>query len=198
MSCGRTSPALLLLALTAVCLLLVAAVRAEPVLIARKGLLNTQAVKDRDVAVSIDIFNVGTSAAHNVKLQDGSWFEPTTAGAFELVNGLASAAWSSLPAGGNISHTFVIRPTEVAVNVDVRPALITFFDAENKETKSVYSTESMLFEIYPFSTIAIGTSVNYVEWATFVGIAAATTLPAVLLWSSSASRAVSSLNKKQK
>jgi Translocon-associated protein beta (TRAPB) len=98
MSQGRYSTGVVVAVLAAVCLLLMATVSAEPILVARKGLLNVQAIKDRELVVSIDVFNVGTSTAYDVTLQDASWFEPTTSGAFELVTGLASASWSSLPA----------------------------------------------------------------------------------------------------
>jgi hypothetical protein len=37
--------------------------------------------------------------------------------------------------GGNISHSFVIRPTAVAMNLNVRPAVVSFFDSENKQTQ---------------------------------------------------------------
>ena len=75
-------------------------------LLASKTILNNFIVQNKDVSVVYKIFNVGSSAAYNVALNDTSF--PNTE--FKVVKGKSSVQWSSIPPNGNVTHVLVLQP----------------------------------------------------------------------------------------
>jgi len=115
--------ATVVLVAVAVVVATVAEVRAEerPVLLAQKSLLSSDLVLNRESVVVVRIFNVGTAAAADVQLRDDSFSDDR----FNVSSGLTSARWDRLPAGANVSHTFVVVP-RVAGDWSNAPARVSY------------------------------------------------------------------------
>ena len=75
-------------------------------LLASKTVLNQFIVQNKDLSVVYKIFNVGSSSAYNVALNDASF--PATD--FKVVKGQSSVQWSSIPPNGNVTHALVLQP----------------------------------------------------------------------------------------
>ncbi|KAL1420918.1 hypothetical protein MTO96_004289 [Rhipicephalus appendiculatus] len=91
------------------CLLLVHAAEEEVTearLLVQKRILNKFLVEGKDIIVDYNIYNVGGSAALDIKLSDNS-FNPAY---FEVTSGLLSFKLNRLAPGSNVTHTVVIRP----------------------------------------------------------------------------------------
>merc|ERR1711966_458635 len=68
-------------------------------LLIQKSILTNRPFAGKDCPVRYRIFNVGQSAAYDVKFED-EW----SAEEFETVSGLASGSWSTIPPGANVSY----------------------------------------------------------------------------------------------
>ncbi|XP_065306580.1 translocon-associated protein subunit beta isoform X2 [Dermacentor albipictus] len=91
------------------CLLLVHAAEEEVTearLLVQKRILNKFLVEGKDIIVDYNIYNVGGSAALDIKVSDNS-FNPAY---FEVTSGLLSFKLNRLAPGSNVTHTVVIRP----------------------------------------------------------------------------------------
>lgn len=75
-------------------------------LLASKTILNQLIVENRDLTVLYKVYNVGSSSAFNVALNDVSF--PTSD--FKVVQGQSSIQWSSIPPNGNVTHVLVLQP----------------------------------------------------------------------------------------
>ena len=67
---------------------------------------NKYLVEGQDVVVRYSLFNVGSAAALNVRVQEGGF----GAGDFDIVAGKADFTLDRLAPGANASHTLVVRP----------------------------------------------------------------------------------------
>ncbi|EFO96885.1 hypothetical protein GCK72_022198 [Caenorhabditis remanei] len=75
--------------------------------LAHKQPLSTYAVENMDFVLEYGIYNVGDKPAQKVTLDDRHSF-PTNS--FEIVKGLLHVHFEKIPAGGNVTHSVVIRP----------------------------------------------------------------------------------------
>ena len=75
-------------------------------LLASKSILNSLVVENKDLSVVYKIYNVGSSPAFNVMLNDESF----GADDFNVVRGQSSVQWSSIPPSGNVTHVLVLQP----------------------------------------------------------------------------------------
>merc|ERR1712000_461475 len=128
--------------------ILVASVAASPMLIVRKKILEYPAYVSRDVTVTFRLYNVGTSDALNVELQDVGYdkLEQWTAHV-----GSHKATWKAIPAGTNVTHTFVIKPKRATEKSDPYysyPAVATYAASIEGERLTAYSNDVGAFHIY--------------------------------------------------
>ena len=75
-------------------------------LLASKTILNHFIVENKDLTVLYKIYNVGSSSAYNVVLNDVSF----PASDFKVVKGQSSVQWNSIPPSGNVTHVLVLQP----------------------------------------------------------------------------------------
>ena len=75
-------------------------------LLASKTVLNQFIVQNKDLSIVYKVFNVGSSSAYNVALNDASF--PATD--FKVVKGQSSVKWNSIPPNGNVTHVLVLQP----------------------------------------------------------------------------------------
>uniref|UniRef100_A0A1D2AJ96 Translocon associated protein subunit beta n=1 Tax=Ornithodoros brasiliensis TaxID=888526 RepID=A0A1D2AJ96_ORNBR len=78
----------------------------EARLLVQKRILNRFLVEGRDIIVDYNIYNVGGSAALDVRIADNSF----GAADFQVVSGMLTMKVDRLPPNANLSHTVVIRP----------------------------------------------------------------------------------------
>ena len=83
-----------------------AELEARAKLLASKTILNQVIVQNKDLTVVYKIYNVGSSSAYNVALNDVSF--PTSD--FKVVKGQSSVQWSSIPPNGNVTHVLILQP----------------------------------------------------------------------------------------
>ncbi|WP_411026736.1 hypothetical protein, partial [Salmonella sp. s54395] len=60
----------------------------------------------KDVTVLYSIYNVGSSAAFNVKLSDETFPDAD----FKVVQGQLSVQWERIAPGGNVTHSVILQP----------------------------------------------------------------------------------------
>uniref|UniRef100_A0A8C4Q0K7 Translocon-associated protein subunit beta n=1 Tax=Eptatretus burgeri TaxID=7764 RepID=A0A8C4Q0K7_EPTBU len=75
-------------------------------LLCSKTLLNKYAVEGQDLTVQYTIYNVGSSAALDVELNDDA-FHPEQ---FGIVSGMLNVKWERIPPASNVTHSVVLRP----------------------------------------------------------------------------------------
>eukprot|EP01125_Pyxidicula_operculata_P004589 TRINITY_DN172_c0_g1_i1.p1 TRINITY_DN172_c0_g1~~TRINITY_DN172_c0_g1_i1.p1 ORF type:complete len:184 (-),score=46.83 TRINITY_DN172_c0_g1_i1:126-677(-) len=148
-----------------------ATTQAGPSLIVRKGfgLSETTLVPTvgKDLVVTLEVFNVGDSSAYEVVVED-DW----AADRYELVSGLFSAKWDEIPAGGNVTHVFVVQPTRAGEFRTVR-AVARYADAD-KYTYTSFSTHLFEWRVYDLNEVDKRTGAHLKEWFIFLILSAVT------------------------
>ncbi|KAM3319507.1 translocon-associated protein subunit beta isoform X1 [Capsicum chacoense] len=107
-----------------------------PFVVARKkaSVLKLKSGAER-VSVSIDIYNHGSLAIHDVSLADDSW----STDIFEFVAGNTSNSWEKLDAGSHVSHAFELESKEKTTYYSA-PAVITYRIPTKSKLQVAYST----------------------------------------------------------
>uniref|UniRef100_A0A0C9R613 Translocon-associated protein subunit beta n=1 Tax=Amblyomma americanum TaxID=6943 RepID=A0A0C9R613_AMBAM len=171
----------------ALCLLLVHAADEEATearLLVQKRILNKYLVEGRDIVVDYNIYNVGGSAALDIKVVDNS-FHPQH---FQVTSGLLSFKLNRLAPGSNVTHTVVVRP--------LTPGRFNFTSAEvsyrtsedSQEIQYAHTAEPGEGGIIPVRDFDRKFSPHVTDWLAF----AVMTLPSLgipfLLWFNSKSK----------
>ncbi|WOL02554.1 hypothetical protein Cni_G11273 [Canna indica] len=110
------------------------------------------------VAVTIDLYNEGSSTAYDVSLSDDSWPQDT----FELISGSTSKTWERLDAGSSVSHTFVLESKAKGV-FHGTPAIIKFRIPTKSALQEAYSTP-----IPPLDVLADKPPEKKFEWVRYL------------------------------
>ncbi|XP_028771341.1 translocon-associated protein subunit beta [Neltuma alba] len=135
--------ALALFASSLLCSSLAGASSDVPFILAhKKATLNRLKSGAERVAVTIEIYNQGTSTAYDVSLTDDSW--PNDA--FNVVSGSMSKTWERLDAGGILSHTFELEATQKGV-YSGEPAVIKFRVPTKAALQEAYSTPILPLDV---------------------------------------------------
>ncbi|XP_040061137.1 translocon-associated protein subunit beta isoform X1 [Ixodes scapularis] len=177
----------LLLSLSCLCLCLVQGADEEVTearLLVQKRILNRYLVEGRDIIVDYNIYNVGGSAALDVKVVDNSFGE----GDFEVVSGLLKFKLDRLPPGSNVTHTAVVRAIKYG-RFNFTSAEVTYRSSEDsKELQFAHTAEPGEGGIIAVKDFDRKFSPHVLDWLAF----AVMTLPSLgipfLLWFNSKSK----------
>lgn len=169
------------------CLLLAHAAEEEVTearLLVQKRILNKFLVEGKDIIVDYNIYNVGGSAALDIKVTDES-FHPAY---FELTSGILNFKLNRLAPGSNFTHTVVIRPLTSGF-FNFTSADVSYRTSEDsQEIQFAHSAEPGQGGIMPVRDFDRKFSPHVTDWLAF----AIMTLPSLgipfVLWYSSKSK----------
>lgn len=153
-------------------------------LLASKNILNQYLVEEKDLTVDYKIFNIGGSAALNVRLQDDSFPEAD----FTVVAGNLQVTWDRISPNMNVSHSVILRPLKYGY-FNFTAAEVSYSTSEGGDSRQVGYTSSPgeggIVNVKEFDRRF---SPHVLDWLVF----AVMTLPSLgipfLLWFSSKSR----------
>ncbi|XP_061426935.1 translocon-associated protein subunit beta-like [Lethenteron reissneri] len=149
-------------------------------LLASKSLLNKYAVEGQDLTVQYNIYNVGSSAALDVELNDDA-FHPEQ---FGIVSGMLNVKWERIAPGSNVSHSVVLRPLVPGL-FNFSSATLSYLPQEGAEVVIGHTSAPGEGGILAQKEYDRKFSPHYLDWAAF-GVM---TLPSIgiplLLWYSS-------------
>jgi translocon-associated protein subunit beta len=133
------------------------------------------------VTVSFTLYNVGTSAAHDVELNEAG-FKPEL---FTPHVGSFKANWKTIPADTNVTHTFVVKPkraTEKSEPFYGYPAVATYSATAEGPKINAYSNDVGAFHIYQRGELSKKVKSSLKNWITvFVSLLVSTGGP-LLVW----------------
>ncbi|XP_052793614.1 translocon-associated protein subunit beta-like [Mya arenaria] len=155
----------------------------EARLLASKNILNQYLVEQKDLTVEYKIFNIGGSAAQNVKLTDDSFPEAD----FEVVAGNLKASWERIAPNTNVSHVVVLRPLKSGY-FNFTAAEVSYSSGDNAGTvQTGYTSAPGEGGIVDFKEFNRRFSPHIVDWCVFAFMTLPSLgIPFLLWWSSKA------------
>jgi translocon-associated protein subunit beta len=160
-------------------------------LIASKTILNEHMVEGKDLTIKYSIYNVGTSAAVNVLLEDSSFPEED----FVIEQGLLTTTWDRIQSSSNVSHVVVVLPREAGA-YNISWARLTYTSDESKEMTGFTSAPGPVL-VLPFAEFSRKYEGHLMEWLAFFVMSAPTILLPFMLWYRSYSKYENMKAKKQ-
>jgi len=147
-------------------------------ILAYKYHVTNYAVVDEDLVVSIKIFNVGETTAFDVSVTD-EWPEDS----FGRVSGIHSALFERIPPGGNVSHSFIVKP-KMSGYFESNPAKVEYRNSPRGLVEVSYSNNIGTFDVDATNELARRTNPHWKEWGIFALLGFVAILPAYYRWSS--------------
>ena len=182
----------LLVALVSAVVVLASDLEPQGKLLASKNVENNILVENRDLVVKYNIYNVGSSSALNVMLQDDSF--PLTD--FEMVMGQPSVSWKSIPPNSNVTHILVVKPLKSGV-FNFTSAQISYQPTEESESQVGFTSAPGEGGIMTEIDFSRKHSPHPTEWAQFAGMCVFPLFIPFVLWYRSHSRYSMDIKKKQ-
>merc|ERR1712076_157012 len=149
-------------------------------LLATKTVENKFIVENRDLTIK---YNVGTSAANQVKLVDDTF--PATD--FARVLGQLSVEWRSIPPNGNVTHVVVLKPLK-SDYFNFTSAELSYIPSEDAEPQKAFTSFPGEGGIMTEIEFARKHSPHLTEWAIFAMMCTPSLLIPFLLWYRSQSK----------
>eukprot|EP01121_Diplochlamys_sp_Union-15-3_P010286 TRINITY_DN287_c0_g3_i1.p1 TRINITY_DN287_c0_g3~~TRINITY_DN287_c0_g3_i1.p1 ORF type:complete len:204 (-),score=45.97 TRINITY_DN287_c0_g3_i1:67-627(-) len=160
-----------------VIVLFIAALGAEkPSLIVGKTLLTRSLLAQTNLTVVLSVFNVGTSTAYNIEVDDTKWSDK-----WELQVGLQKIIWDKLAPGENFTHSYVIVPLEPGI-YDIGSATVTYRDSSDAEPRVVHSTSYNKLKVWHVTESDRRSKAHLKEWFTFLLFSAGALLVPGGIW----------------
>eukprot|EP00288_Rhodomonas_lens_P014465 CAMPEP_0177698836 /NCGR_PEP_ID=MMETSP0484_2-20121128/5257_1 /TAXON_ID=354590 /ORGANISM="Rhodomonas lens, Strain RHODO" /LENGTH=188 /DNA_ID=CAMNT_0019209963 /DNA_START=33 /DNA_END=599 /DNA_ORIENTATION=+ len=164
MQATRVLAAIALVALAGVTLCAAAEERAH--LLIQKSILTNRPFAGKDCPIRYRIFNVGSSAAYDVKFED-EWSTEE----FEIISGLSSGTWSTIAPGANISHIVILKAYTYGYKSS-GPAKVTYKHApEDDEVQVAHSNDLGLLPVLSAKDDDKLSSPHLAEWFSFLMMA---------------------------
>jgi len=152
-------------------------------LLATKTVTNQFLVKNKDVTIKYNIYNVGTSAASQVKLVDNTF----PVDDFARVLGQLSAEWRTIPPNTNVTHVVVVKPLQSGL-FNFTSAELTYVPSEDAEPQRAFTSFPGEGWIMTETDFERKHSPHLVEWAIFFLLSTPSVLIPFLLWYRSQSK----------
>lgn len=152
-------------------------------LLASKTILNQWLVEGRDMTVLYTIYNVGSSAAVQVVLNDESFAESD----FAVVSGQTRVQWDRISTASNVTHSVILQPLKTGF-YNITSATVTYVASEGSEPRNAYTSAPGKAGVVAVKDYDRRFSPHYMDWAAF----AVMTIPPIgipfLLWFRSKSK----------
>ncbi|XP_064391244.1 translocon-associated protein subunit beta-like [Halichondria panicea] len=149
---------------------------ATPHLLVSKMILNEYVVEGKDLTIQYSVFNVGTSPAQTVTLEDDSFPKDE----FVPVSGMLTAKWERVNQDANLTHIVIIKPLQAGI-FNMSWAQVTYTDADGI-TKFGFSSAPGVVEVVPYTDFARAHEHHMMEWLAFMVMSAPTILLPFLMW----------------
>jgi len=159
-------------------------------LLVAKNVENNIIVEHKDITIKYDLYNVGTSTAHNIVLMDQT-FPPSD---FETVRGDLQVGWKSLAPNANISHIVVVKALKAGI-FNFTAAQVTYQPSEEAESQLVYTTAPGEGGIMTEIDFNRKHSPHLIEWSIFAVMCMPSLAIPFLLWWKSHSKYAEDLKK---
>ncbi|KAK3585323.1 hypothetical protein CHS0354_040272 [Potamilus streckersoni] len=153
-------------------------------LLASKNVLNQYLVEGRDLTIEYRIYNIGGSAALDVKLEDDTFPEAD----FDISSGSLVAKWDRIAPNTNVTHAVILRPLKYGY-FNFTAATVSYLPSEKSSERQVgYTSAPGEGGIVNSKDFERRFSPHVLDWLVF----AVMTLPSLgipfLLWYSSKSK----------
>lgn len=172
-----------LLLLTLLVSALASDLESQAKLLATKTVANKFLVKDKEVTIKYNIYNVGTSAANQVKLVDSTF----PLDDFAPVLGQLSAEWRTIAPNSNVTHVVVVKPLKSGL-FNFTSAELSYVPSEEAEPQRAFTSFPGEGWIMTETEFDRKHSPHLVEWAIFFLLCTPSVLVPFLLWYRSQSK----------
>lgn len=146
-------------------------------LLAAKNILNEYLVEGKDLTILYSIYNVGSSAAMDVSLND----ETFPAADFDVVYGKLSVHWERIAPGSNVTHTVILQPLKSQF-FNFTSATVSYLPMEEADKKATFTSAPGERGVVTLKEFDRQFSPHYMDW----GVFAVMTIPPIgipfLLW----------------
>jgi len=138
-----------------------------PHLLVLKSVDQYEVVANKNLTISLNVFNVGGGTAYNVNVDDTAW----AADSVTDIEGLKTATFESLEPGTNETHTYVVA-AKMPGELPSAAAKVTYqSDASSEDGKMVYSNILPRLPVLTLSDYNKKNTRHIKEWLTFFVLA---------------------------
>ncbi|XP_065672901.1 translocon-associated protein subunit beta [Hydra vulgaris] len=160
-------------------------------LLASKNVENKFIVENKDLVIKYSIFNIGSSPANQVVLNDKSF----SISDFEFVRGHLPVEWKSIAPGSNVTHIVVLKPLKIGF-FNFTAGQLKYQPGEGDDIQDAFTSfpgEGFIMSEIDFSRKH---SPHLLEWSIFALMCMPSLLIPFMLWYRSHSKYTQEKSKK--